>query len=498
METREVIVLEYVEEATPTILPCQPNLYALADFEIPRKPHLRSQYCHHLMSAIETAAVSDMQLPVNIVQRIHDRLNNYSREHRLDMTDDHRIAMWILECRIAYLIFCCTVPDPPPPIDRPYLARNKLLVSDKNPLKMDVRTLWDVINVLVERINVLYYREQLLTYIHRLRMRCCALSWITASHQRIHNHISFRTKQPDSSWSVDDKFFQETECLFHELDTLLLDRIHAPLSITDNRHLRLEGPLLERFTRWFTEATQTNYRQFVEENLRKCIHELYELPGERERFLKEDPSITYADAINIIAKYRPYKFNEMNLILDSDRLLSDIAREHGTRLQADQLGTTKMDLEVDVNYDLLLLIAIKYYFQASMGQDNAMNECFFPRYARILTSTVVPIQEVMQLSESCPRVVQLFNEWAVVDQRHATLYCDLGICFVQWVKVVCEKPSLQRRPRQTLPSSCQQLIPLYDSFFPELYNNIPRMAEQQRAPDFALPRFYGINLERHV
>jgi hypothetical protein len=440
-------VVEYLppksrdEEKFPT------TIQELCRIPIPEEDHNRSRYLHHAMTAIENAAHYADWDEVS-VRSLLGMLNDYVSKKRHLMNPDHRVLSWTCRCRLRWLL--CYERADKTTSDRDYLIKMKLATSDVPDSVMGVTELWRALQVVLVNYNSLRYRVQLEKYVSNLNDRIAYFSFVESSDRKVMNNVLFvdEVRERPGTYAVNDGFLKETERICYHVKAGF-DRYRA-LMVREEVTVEGYGEKKKVLHDWLLSECHGLYREFVEKEFRKDVYSVFVNPTEDERYREEE---TFGDPkpYSIVARYRPNQIDEINAILDKNDYVTEVVREHEKSFKRDSHRT-------DVLYDYLFTIVLKYYLESSSGLVKDSKP-----YIIHQSSPFTPDQ-ILSLSDSFPRIVQVFNQYGIVYKRMTAVCADAGEVFLSWLSLICEDEEIGGSFPDT-PD--KDVIDLYLRFFPE-------------------------------
>lgn len=452
MKRRRTIVYQVKE--TKNKLDAIPLLSVIKDLDIPDEKHLRSQYFHSIMVALENLTISFEVYNIGYLSEILKKIEDYSKKERANTSRRHRILLWKIECRINWLLaendeIYFSIKDS-------YLKQQELIMSNVHPSEMDIFTLWRSINIIIDKLNRLRYHDSLYSYVRCVFLRCANLTWFCGTDKKIFNHVVFVRRLTNGEMCINETFLIETERIFKDIwDHFERWKLFSPVEVMDD----FPRENNEIFVGWMRGIHSGIFRDFIEREYRECVYGAYVYVSERDRYLDEERDFSNPTAYSIVAKYRPSQIDEISKLLSSPTFIDDIIENH---------EAWKDPQKIDISYDLLCRTLIRYYFDSVIGSLENMDEY-------ILSSHEGGTPDyIKEISMQYPRIVQLFHEYGLIYKGSSVTFSNLGFCFMAWVKVMCEEPSING----ILPTSKSNICPLYDIFYPDTPHLVKRQVQE--------------------
>lgn len=475
--SKKRLVIEYNPPPEEKPEEYEPDFFMLADMEIPDTNYNRSAYLHSVQVATEKGLIArftqekaDRKDDV-YASETRDKIVKYVREKRNRMGKKHRKLAWLCRCRLDFMLGSLSKVE-----DFNKYALERRLSASMDPIRnYTIRTLWRAINILIGKFNRLPYSPDLEGYVYALYSTCARFAVIKSTNAKTHHHPLLSALTPSGEYAINDLFLKETERIFRELEAMFARRSEIVGDSGDEPFPRASGEQSEAFYSWLREVNSGIYKDFIEKEFRKYIYEVHIYPTEKERYREEESNVGEGTTFGIIAKYRYQDIDALSKTISSVNYVEDIISEHKEDFEK---------LYVDINFDLACYILTKYYLESIVSW-------IYDTSSYIITKlSKTSVNDILFLSESFPRIVQVFNEYGIVYKRKCAAFPDYMSCFLGWIKTICEDPDINGVVKDGMNSS--SFFILYERFYPKEVGKLKRPERENMLPLPLLENYKGI------
>lgn len=459
----------------------QKNFSFLARTEVPFVKEHRSLYLHTANVLLEELITSfgEQHVPPNIdvilrdVEKLFENLTKHVAKSRIVMSRKHKMLLWIVRVRANLVVKKNSVEWPEnygSLDDLAYLESMEILISDKPVSQYSLKEFWRSLKILVEKIRIMKYHDNIRYYVECLQLCCGKFMVIASKSVSLFNYPLFCFKNEETGeYRINEAFIEETERMFHGLHTMLdvcMD-VHwseIPRFVPDKNALTEFHAIVEN-------KAKDPFLEFIERDLRKNIYDWHVLIGERERYIQEekfgDPS-----GYNVIAKWRQdhidYCVDELK---KSGIVVSMLNQSMDPPFGFDTVKCVNPDT------DGLCIIVLNYIFDSIFTMTNRRFQTRYIREAHEL------LHEDFYDMDKFPLMVHVFHEYAVYFNGSLGARSSFPGCFIEWVRVACEeskwKGAIPGEPTTT------NLVFLYERFFPARTRVLQSLEDHFRRINFA-------------
>lgn len=441
-------------------------------------------------------------------------LRDYVRANRETMKKSDRKFLWIIKCRVDYLLILQNIEvfnkldDMLNKSETRKKIQQYLIMPQGRISDYSISIYWQALSNLVYRIVFIPYTKLLNDYIKMLYCKCC--KFLSVATPRIDTMDYEFLRKPANGgdpnakmilYSVNSRFMIETERIFFGFEESINFHLNVAKEIIP---MKPESSDMKRIFRNIvtTIASDPIYEKELKRFVRDNIYDQRICVGEVDRFKDEFKNLDCTGYI-IATKYREdtvklvsniLAHNMPRKVLDRHELFFHIAGQYKSEYdrqtkfyrrknnepvkvneqdEIDEYDPMSYERECkffDIEYNLMCIQALTYYLSRIEDKFKFEHFVFLKSKKKSLMA--------LKISDRFPVLIQSFNTFNILYKNKLYVEPDFETCFIHWVQLVATDKSING----VLFDTKGNISSVYQMFFPDnksVIHNINKDADNE-------------------
>ena len=391
-----------------------------------------------------------------------------SGKNRQLLSQAHISSMWIIRCRIDYILHTLSSKD----IIKtdlgnvkqfPILSKLGIIVSDDDVYSYKIGELIIALELVAEKMPEIKLFDEIPVYIRCLYISCAKYFVADTTDSKYYDdsekYKRIYTHKNKTFYSVSQDFIRETERIFYEMERRIW--MKNQFSYTTNEFLLdNDMPILDTLAKKLSEDVKPA-TQFLEPTIQKHIFQFMMAPGEKEKFI-ESNKLKKPEPYNVITFSRPEKAKWVVGLFEGDffapvyKVLNNFISQRikkavpekktnpidyllfGRREDDDddEKGRLK-EYHVDYIFELTCMIICNFIYH-----NNVKSKREFSSFVIFCDNISIPVHQNGFYNDQLPYIIQVFSNWGVWDPEIKKIHCGKTFvdCFLIWMKLIHKNP----------------------------------------------------------